>query len=341
MSEVNTYLRRGNAYFKKGDYNHAIEDYSLAIRINPKNALLFHLRGVAYCKKNNFDNAIVDFTQEIRLNPVEEAYVQRGKAYYSKQNLDNAIDDFTQAIRINPDYAKAYLFRGVAFQKKGMINQAVSNIKTALRIVPDLYGAEEKLEEARQVQKRTKRIISVKTLAAIGIGSALFFVLMRFVAIPSGVPNTNLNIGIAGLSFFAGVFGPLAGLLIGFIGHTLTDLTWADMAWGGVWWSWVIADAFYGLAVGLFWKLFWIEEGEFCVKQAVVFNIVQIAANILAWVAIAPTLDILMYNEPLDKVYRQGLVSASLNVGVVLILGTILAFGYSKTRTESNSLQKE
>ena len=181
-----------------------------------------------------------------------------------------------------------------------------------------------------------KKMISVKTVVAIGIGSALMFVLMRFVAIPSGVPNTNLNIGIAILSIFAAIFGPIAGFLIGFIGHTLVDLTW-----GGVWWTWVIADALYGLTVGIFWKLYRIEEGEFGIKQAVVFNGIQVAANILAWVAIAPTLDILIYQEPSDKVYLQGLVAASLNVLVVLVLGTLLAFSYSKTRAKSNSLKEE
>jgi len=182
-----------------------------------------------------------------------------------------------------------------------------------------------------------KKVISVKTVVAIGIGAALMFVLMRFVAIPSGVPNTNLNLGIAILSMFAAIFGPVAGLLIGFIGHTLVDLTWG---WG-VWWTWVIADALYGLAIGLFWKFFKIEEGEFGIKQALVFNGVQICANLLAWVAIAPTLDILIYQEPADKVYLQGLVAGGLNIGVVLILGTLLALGYSKTRTKAGTLKQE
>jgi len=181
-----------------------------------------------------------------------------------------------------------------------------------------------------------KKLISVKTVVAVGIGAALLFVLMRFVALPSGVPNTNLNVGIAVLSLFAAIFGPLAGLLIGFIGHTLTDLTW-----GSVWWSWVIADALYGLLVGLFWKLYRIEEGEFGIKRAVIFNVVQIVANILAWVVIAPSLDIFIYQEPSDKVYLQGLVAASLNVGVVLLLGTLLIFGYSKTVTKAGSLKTE
>ena len=181
-----------------------------------------------------------------------------------------------------------------------------------------------------------KKMISVKSVVAIGIGSALMFVLMRFVAVPTGVPNTNLNLGIALLSVFAAIFGPLAGFLIGFIGHTLTDLTW-----GSVWWTWVIADAVYGCAVGIFWKSYKIDENGFGLQQAVIFNGIQIFANLLAWAVIAPTLDILIYKEPADKVYLQGLVAGSFNIAVVLILGTLLVLGYSKTGSKERSLKEE
>ncbi|MCL2181246.1 MAG: ECF-type riboflavin transporter substrate-binding protein [Treponema sp.] len=181
-----------------------------------------------------------------------------------------------------------------------------------------------------------KNLISVKTVVAIGIGAALVFVLMRFVAIPSGVPNTNLNLGIAVLAVFAAIFGPIAGFLIGFIGHMLVDLTW-----GGVWWSWVISSGLFGLAVGCCWKFMKIEEGGFNVKKAITFNIVQILANAVVWGGIAPTLDILIYSEPANKVYLQGIVAGSLNAVVVLILGTLLLFGYTKTIAKSGSLKAE
>ncbi|MFP3090692.1 ECF-type riboflavin transporter substrate-binding protein [Treponema sp. TIM-1] len=180
------------------------------------------------------------------------------------------------------------------------------------------------------------RFISVRTVVAIGIGAALLFVLMRFLAIPSGVPNTNLNLGIAILTVFGAIFGPIAGILIGFIGHTLTDLTW-----GGVWWSWVIADAIYGLLIGLFWKFYRIEEGRFGIKEAIIFNGIQILSNIAAWAFVAPTLDILIYKEPAEKVFLQGLVAGGLNSAVVLILGTLLALGYSRTKVKAGSLKSE
>jgi energy-coupling factor transport system substrate-specific component len=180
------------------------------------------------------------------------------------------------------------------------------------------------------------RIISVRTVVAIGIGAALLFVLMRFVTIPSGVPNTNLNLGIAVLTVFGAIFGPIAGVLIGFIGHTLTDLSW-----GGVWWSWVIADAVYGLLIGLFIKFYRIEEGQFGIKQGIIFNGIQILSNAVAWVLIAPGLDILIYKEPADKVFLQGLVAGGLNSAAVLVLGTLLALGYSRTKIKAGSLKAE
>ena len=68
--------------------------------------------------------------------------------------------------------------------------------------------------------------MSIKTVVAVGIGAALFFVLARFVSIPSGIPNTSICLQYAVLALFAILYGPVAGGLIGFIGHTLGDLSW-------------------------------------------------------------------------------------------------------------------
>ena len=60
---------------------------------------------------------------------------------------------------------------------------------------------------------------SVKKVVATGIGAALFFVLARFVAIPSGIPNTNIALQYGIQAVFAVLFGPVVGALSGFIGH--------------------------------------------------------------------------------------------------------------------------
>lgn len=179
--------------------------------------------------------------------------------------------------------------------------------------------------------------VSVKTIVAIGIGAALFFVIGRFVAIPSPIPNVTISIQYGVLAFMAACFGPIAGFLIGFIGHFLIDLSWG---WG-IWWSWVIASGIFGFLVGLLGNRTRLAFGEFGWKGALNFNIAQAIAHIICWVVIAPVLDILIYSEPASKVFVQGLVAAAANIVTTAIIGTLLCFAWAKAIPNKSSLKKE
>lgn len=178
----------------------------------------------------------------------------------------------------------------------------------------------------------------IKEVVATAIGTALFVALTE-VAIPLGfIPNTALQIRTALLAFFAAVFGPVVGGIIGLAGHALGDAFF----YGGIWWSWVIPDALFGILVGLTAGKLAVREGGFAGKKAVIgFNVVQVAANLLAWVVLAPVLDIVIYAEPANKVFAQGAWACLGNVIIVAILGTLLCLGYSKMGGKASSLQKE
>ena len=181
-----------------------------------------------------------------------------------------------------------------------------------------------------------KNQLSIKSIVAIGIGAALFFVLGRFVAIPSPIPNTTINIQYAILGLFGVIFGPVVGVLAGLIGHILIDLSW-----GSPQWSWIIASAVYGLIIGFSSKYVKIEEGNFGKKEIIGFNVCQIIGHAAAWIVVAPVLDILIYSEPVNKVFAQGAFAAVSNIVSTAIVGTILLAAYAKTRTGAGSLKKE
>ena len=48
-----------------------------------------------------------------------------------------------------------------------------------------------------------------------------------------------------------------------------------------------------------------------------------------------------MYNEPLDKLFAQGLVSAIANSVTTAIVGSLLCVAYAATKTKAGSLTKE
>ncbi|MFT8556125.1 ECF-type riboflavin transporter substrate-binding protein [Liquorilactobacillus hordei] len=178
---------------------------------------------------------------------------------------------------------------------------------------------------------------SVQTVVATGIGAAIIFVLMKFVAIPTGISNTQVNVAEGFLPLLAAIYGPVAAGLAIFIGHALNDF----VTYGSPWWTWVVVDGLIGVAFGLFKRQLDVQSGIISISKLVLFNVYQVVVNFIGWVLLAPTGDILIYHEPANKVYLQGVVTWLLNSASVAIIGTILLVLYTKTRTKRGSLKKE
>jgi energy-coupling factor transport system substrate-specific component len=186
-------------------------------------------------------------------------------------------------------------------------------------------------------EKTSMKKSPIVTVVAIGIGAALFFVLARFVAIPSPVPNTNISIQYGLLAFMAALFGPVAGLLIGLIGHALIDFSYG---WG-IWWSWVIASAVFGCLMGLLARKVRLADGEFSKKDFLGFLLAVVIGHAAAWFVIAPVLDIVMYAEPVNKVFVQGLVAGLANIVTTAIVGGLLCAAYAAAKPKKGSLKEE
>lgn len=178
--------------------------------------------------------------------------------------------------------------------------------------------------------------VNTKTIVGAALGAAIFTLMFMFIKIPSPIPNTNIQPAFGVCAFFATLFGPIAGALIGFVGHALSDA----ILWGSPWWSWVIADGIAGFGFGLFYKASQLEQGIFRKRDFVRFNLIQITSNIIGWAIVAPMLDIAIYAEPSNKVFTQGVIAAISNSVTTGVIGGLLLFAYAKTRTQKGSLTK-
>jgi energy-coupling factor transport system substrate-specific component len=93
--------------------------------------------------------------------------------------------------------------------------------------------------------------------------------------------------------------------------------------------------------MGLAAKKLCLSSEPFDAKKALTFNIFQVVAQIIAWGLIAPIFDIIIYAEPANKVFTQGLVAGLSNIVTTAVIGTLLCFAYSKARPAEGSLKKE
>ncbi|HZK25993.1 MAG TPA: ECF-type riboflavin transporter substrate-binding protein [Thermoclostridium sp.] len=179
--------------------------------------------------------------------------------------------------------------------------------------------------------------ISTKTIVAIGLGAAIFMLLFMFVKVPSPVPETSFQTAYGLSALFATLFGPIAGGLIAFIGHALSDA----IQYGSPWWSWVIASGVAAFIYGFAYKNTKVDEGEFKGKDILRFNVIQVVGNVIAWLIVAPLLDIIIYAEPVNLVFAQGAIAALMNSISAGVIGTLLLLAYAATRTKKGSLIKK
>ena len=177
----------------------------------------------------------------------------------------------------------------------------------------------------------------VEKVVAIAIGAAITFILMKFVVIPTPIPNTVIQTSYGFLALLAAIYGGGVAAIAGFIAHFLNDA----MTYGTVWYAWVVTTAFIGLGFGFILKGNKIQQGIFNRASQIKFLVGQLIVNVLGWGLIAPVLDILIHSEPANKVFTQGIVSAITNSIATAIVGWLLIQAYTKTRTKSGSLRED
>ena len=83
-----SYLERGNIWFKQGEYERAIADYSLAIAFDTRFADPYCNRGMARALKGDIIGALQDFDIALALNPrLATALTSRGLLRFSKKEF--------------------------------------------------------------------------------------------------------------------------------------------------------------------------------------------------------------------------------------------------------------
>lgn len=93
----------GNANYKNGKYDAAIQNYTLCLAYNPRNPIILSNRAMAYLKNAQYNNAEIDCTSAIQLDPSHlKSYTRRGTARNALGKHRLALIDFEIARRLDP-----------------------------------------------------------------------------------------------------------------------------------------------------------------------------------------------------------------------------------------------
>lgn len=114
----------GVAALDKDDLSLALTHFNETLDRDPKD-YEYDKRGIAYRKKGEYDKAIDDFTEALRLNPkFLSAHAHRGNAHFDKKDYDKALADYGEAYRLDPQDPHDYYVYGLYYYRNPYIGIA-------------------------------------------------------------------------------------------------------------------------------------------------------------------------------------------------------------------------
>ena len=142
-----SFLNRGLAYYKLGNYVNAIADYNQVIKLKPIDFRAYYNRALAKSESQHYQEAISDYNQTLSLMPVQDTF-QLAQVYNDrgtnrlmlKDNL-GAIADFDQAIHLNQQDYRLYFNRACANQRISNYTAAIQDLTLALKLNPNYAEA--------------------------------------------------------------------------------------------------------------------------------------------------------------------------------------------------------
>lgn len=178
---------------------------------------------------------------------------------------------------------------------------------------------------------------TTKSIVTMGLGAALYGVLMVYGAVPI-FTNTNLSFAMIVPVFVGGLFGPLPAMITCGVGNVIADL----IGGWGIWFDWSIGNAVMGLFVGML-PLYGadIANGVFKVKHAVIYAILCVVGNMLAFGVVTPIFSTTLYGQDLNITLMQAVFATAGNTLVLVVAGIPILVLLSKRAASKMNLKKE
>ena len=132
-----SYVHKGNEYYHEQQWDKAIEQYQLAIKINPEHLGALHNLGIAYQSKRDFAKAITTFQKIKKLDKLYvPAYISMGLIYAQKGLYKKAQAEYVRAVILEPDNLVAHLNLSAILAKQGFYVKALRAARRGLAIAP-------------------------------------------------------------------------------------------------------------------------------------------------------------------------------------------------------------
>lgn len=146
--DVEPYYELAKVYYEQDKIDSAFQNLNIVLQLDSLYNLAYLLRGQIFMYKQQYQLAINDYDIAIKLQPNNNSFIHflRGGCYVLLSNGELALQDYNEAIKLKPDKGILYLARAGVY--KTFFNdteKAIIDLKKAAAL-----GNEEAIEELKK-----------------------------------------------------------------------------------------------------------------------------------------------------------------------------------------------
>lgn len=150
-TKASEYYTEGQALYKKGEYEQALEDFKKAVEANPEHTAAWDSLGLCYHKADNFGEAIKCYEKSLKLDPKgKSALKNMARAYEFMGENKLAGETYLRYAGLYPDDADGYFDAGRQFYLAGDYEKGVDNMCKAYVMYQDT-NSPKKIEAQRNL----------------------------------------------------------------------------------------------------------------------------------------------------------------------------------------------
>ncbi len=136
--DVNLRVELGSLYQKNGLLYEALDEYKIAISIDPNNFDAYSKSALIYLKINDLINAEFQFSSALHIKPdSEESLIGLFRVYYLQNKIIEAIAIGEKVLKIKPESVEFHMLMKNLYKQKGDIEKAFVELQKLEQLVPD------------------------------------------------------------------------------------------------------------------------------------------------------------------------------------------------------------
>lgn len=132
------YLREAYRFLKEGRYKEALDEFNLAVKFNPKDALSYSGKGLTFYFLEREEESIEEASRAEEISPRHLDIIENlGYIYYNVGELKDAIKEYEKAVKLHPDSYVSHYNLGTLYILAGKSHKGIYHLKKSIGLSPD------------------------------------------------------------------------------------------------------------------------------------------------------------------------------------------------------------